>query len=127
MSASIVRKSLAIIDSDFKDKAKSLSKKNKKHKKQKQKEVLQTERKVTVSEIRKKSKTKEQILNDNLKKLELIKKICTIDLDPAITSKIIQRGVTKKPIQAEEKKKKHEKSAFTEEDFAKFEQEYFNE
>ncbi|KAK4877293.1 hypothetical protein RN001_009799 [Aquatica leii] len=124
MSASIVRKSLEIVDSDFSSKGKS-SKKSKKNKKQN--EILPSQRKVTVTEIRKKSKTKDQRLRENLAKLKLIKKICTIDLDKNVTRKIIKRGVTKKPVHIKEKSKKPKKTAFTEEDFAKFEQEYFNE
>ncbi|KAF5276513.1 hypothetical protein FQA39_LY06582 [Lamprigera yunnana] len=123
MSSSIVRKSLSIVDSDFSGKGKLL----KKNKKKAQKDILTSEKKITVTELRRKNKSKDQIQKENLEKLKLIQEICTVELPENITKKIIERGVTKKPIHIKEKPKKVVKTAFTEEDFEKFEREYFNE
>jgi len=90
-------------------------------------EVLQTEAKITVAEARKTSKSKEQILKANLKKLKLIQEACSIDLDKEVTSQLIRRAVTKRPVEFKNKSKKNQKTAFSEEDFAKFEEEYFDE
>ncbi|KAJ8978134.1 hypothetical protein NQ317_014189 [Molorchus minor] len=133
MSASLVRKGLEIVDPE--------NCKNTGHKKKKKKQevfglipdnhkyvakikansaskvnLLSTSTKLTITEARKKIKSKEDILKRKLTKIRTYKKI-------------IERGVTKRPVHivGKSKKKKDKKTAFTEEDFRKFEEEYLNE
>ncbi|KAB0797611.1 hypothetical protein PPYR_08604 [Photinus pyralis] len=126
MSAALVRESLEVVDADFNDKSKKSIKKSKKRKND-QTELFPTSKKISVSELRKNKRTKEQNLQENLEKLRLIREVCAIDLEENITNKIIERAVSRRPIKAKKVSKKAEKTAFTEEDFAKFEQEYLNE
>ncbi|KAF2904910.1 hypothetical protein ILUMI_01266 [Ignelater luminosus] len=144
MSASMVRKSLAIVDKDFnrnKGKTKSGKKKsvanlipdNHKIKKKINRkghketvEVLKTEAKLTVAEARKHCKSKDEILKENLRKLKLIQEHSKVDLEEEVTHQLIERAITKRPVKTKVKKGV-QKTAFTEEDFAKFEAEYFDE
>ncbi|XP_045465481.1 active regulator of SIRT1-like [Harmonia axyridis] len=127
MSSSIVRKALQIVDDDS-------SSKYKPNKKMKAKDVLvggrwknmQSTKKLTISELRKTMQCKEEIYRKNMEKLELIKKLTNIQLNQDALDIILERGVTGKPISGNPKirKKKEKTSAFTEEDFKKFEREY---
>lgn len=56
--------------------------------KSKKEDSLPTNKKLTVIEVRQEIKCKENVLQRNLKKLHLIQKISTIDLDPEITSQV---------------------------------------
>ncbi|XP_072392867.1 active regulator of SIRT1-like [Diabrotica undecimpunctata] len=142
MSAALVRKSLQIVDPQCgskigKRKGKSdvfaLAHQNQKligkaQRKGKTEKVnlLSTEKKLTVAEARKYNKSKEQILQENLKKLELIKSASKVELDQKLVKQIIDRAVSRRPIR-KIKPKQQKKTAFTEEDFKKFEEEYFDE
>nr|CAH7713266.1 unnamed protein product [Callosobruchus chinensis] len=144
MSASLVRKGLQIVDPEY-----NINKQNRKKKKDilsiapenhrlikkiqrnngKSIKIglLSTNRKLTVAELKKQLKPKEQILKENLKKLELIKEASRVNLDKETVKKIVERAVTRRPIKGKSKKsKKNQKTAFTEEDFKKFEEEYFD-
>ncbi|GJQ84172.1 hypothetical protein Trydic_g2848 [Trypoxylus dichotomus] len=137
MSAALVRKSLAFVDSSFDSKASKKKKtavdflpSDKKfakniYKKNKGKDHLTKTKKLTVQEAHHKLKSKQEILQSNLKKLELIRKICTVDLGSEVTSQLYKRAVTRRPVHLKSKKpqRKQEKTAFTEEDFKKFEAE----
>lgn len=50
-------------------------------------------RKLTVCEVRKKFKSKEQILQENLKKIELIKKIDKVNLDKETVDQVSSTGI----------------------------------
>lgn len=63
----------SLIDSIFSDKTRDLPTKTKK---------------LTVKDLQHTLKSKNEILQRNLKKLELIKKICTIDLSSEVTSQV---------------------------------------
>ncbi|KAI4472199.1 active regulator of sirt1 [Holotrichia oblita] len=140
MSAALVRKSLALVDPSFNAKAR---KKNggvdflpndkkfakniqKKRNKRKTTDLPSKTKKLTVKDLQHTLKSKNEILQRNLKKLELIKKICTIDLSTEVTSQLFERAVTRRPVNLKSKKpqKKEEKTVFTEEDFKRFESEY---
>ncbi|VEN56600.1 unnamed protein product [Callosobruchus maculatus] len=144
MSASLVRKSLQIVDPEYNINKQSRRKKKnilsiapenhrltKKIQSNNGKSIkiglLSTNRKLTVAELRKQLKPKEEILRQNLRKLELIKEASKVNLDKETVQKIVERAVTKRPIKKKSKKsKKNQKTAFTEEDFKKFEEEYFD-
>lgn len=132
MSAALVRKSLEIVDEDRVPKTK------KQKKEMKAKHIfgggklknMEGSKKLTISELRKTMKPKEEIYKKNLEKLKLIKSLTTIKLNEDTLNKIIERGVTKKPVCGKPKTKKNKKdkeTVFTEEDFRKFEEEYVGE
>lgn len=50
--------------------------------------LLQTEKKFTVSEAKKTQKSKDAILKANLERLKLIRAACKIDLEEEITQKV---------------------------------------
>ncbi|XP_018336096.1 active regulator of SIRT1 [Agrilus planipennis] len=139
MSAALVRKSLEIVDPElkiFKGKKKKKEvevpqnfKVTKKisHSKNKvsQVNVLQQNRKLTVAEAKKSKRSEDQILKENLRKLKAIRESCKLNLNKNIVEKIIERAVTKRPVKIK-KKSKEKKTAFTEEDFAKFEEEFID-
>ncbi|XP_056632498.1 active regulator of SIRT1-like [Diorhabda sublineata] len=140
MSASLVRKGLQIVDPQYdkpnKRKKKSdvftlapqnhkLIKKVQKQGKEFKINLLSTEKKLTVTEARKNNKSKEQLLEENLRKLKRIKKASRVQLDKNLVKQIIDRAVNKRPIR-KIKPKTEKKTAFTEEDFKKFEEEYLN-
>ncbi|XP_017779001.1 PREDICTED: active regulator of SIRT1-like [Nicrophorus vespilloides] len=144
MSAAIVRQSLALVDDTFNQLPGKVKKNKKVHdlmpdnqklnrsivrkgRKVGKVNLLQTEKKLTVSELKKTLKTKEQIKKENLEKLRLIRDTCRIELDESITSKILERAVRKRPLKSESRSKEPETTAFTEEDFKKFEEEYHDE
>ncbi|KAG5885203.1 hypothetical protein JTB14_012227 [Gonioctena quinquepunctata] len=143
MSASLVRKSLSIVDPQFNtnskkrkrelfgrtpDSQKLLAKTYKKSGKKGAKvNLLSKEKKLTVTEARKHHKSKEQILRENLRKLELIKAASRVQLDEKKLNQIIERAVTRRPLENPAVLEKEEGTVFTEEDFKKFEEEYFDE
>lgn len=107
------------------------SKRSKKDKKLKarvtkldKKQVITSDKKVSVIEAREKLKAKEKILQDNLARIKLLKKKCAVKLDKDIADKVIERALTRKPIIPKIEEKPEESTAFTEEDFKKFEEEY---
>ncbi|KAF7273792.1 uncharacterized protein LOC143205862 [Rhynchophorus ferrugineus] len=141
MSAALVKQALEVVDPDFKTKGSKNKKKSdvlallpqhhktigKSYKKGKKEKVgLAFKKKQTVQEAKKELKTKGQILKENLRKLELIKRNSIIILDKKHTQNIIERGRTKRPIERTEEKRKKSKTVFTDEDFEKFEKEYFS-
>lgn len=89
--------------------------------------MLTRSNKISITELVKERKLKENILTENLKKLKKLQRICTIDLDKEVTRQLIERAVTKRPVKLRKKTKVSKKTAFTEEDFKKFEEEYFDE
>ncbi|KAJ8924564.1 hypothetical protein NQ315_000713 [Exocentrus adspersus] len=144
MSASLVRKGLEIVesahDTGYKrnkrkkevfqlvpENQKVIAKNRQKGGKVETVNLLSHKNKVNVTDIRKKIKTKDQILKDNLKKLKLIKKASRISLDKDIIHQIIERAVTRRPVTKKKQQEKDKKTVFTEEDFKKFEEEYFDE
>ncbi|XP_030754791.1 active regulator of SIRT1-like [Sitophilus oryzae] len=143
MSAALVKQALEIVDPDFKTNNKASRRKNKtdasslfpehhriigkSYKKGKKEKIgLGFEKKLSVQEAKKQFKTKEQILKENLKKLEVIRENSKITLNKEQTKNIIERARTRRPIESRGKKSKQPKSAFTDEDFKKFEEEYFS-
>ncbi|CAH1968265.1 unnamed protein product [Acanthoscelides obtectus] len=144
MSASLVRKSLQIVDPEYNINKQSRKKKKdvlsiapqnhkltKKFQRRGAKTIkiglLSSEKKLTVAELRKQLKPKQEILKENLKKLQLIKEASKVELDRETVAKIVERAVTKRPIKKRSKKTKNQKTVFTEEDFKTFEEEYFDE
>lgn len=89
--------------------------------------LLKTTRKLTVVELKKNIKPKEEVIKQNIKKLRLLHEACKIELDKEITRQIIERAVTRRPVKSRTKRKTSQKTAFTEEDFKKLEEEYFDE
>lgn len=89
--------------------------------------LLNKTKKITVSELRKSKESKEKVAKANLKKLRQLREICKIDLDKEITRQIFKRAVTKRPVPPKRKSKKSQKTVFTEEDFQRFEEDYFAE
>lgn len=131
MSSALLRKSLALCDPDLEQSNNLKSKRSKKDKKLKarvtkldKKQVITSNRKVSVIEAREKLKAKEKILQDNLARIKLLKKKCAVKLDKDIADKVIERALTRKPITPKIEEKPEESTAFTEEDFKKFEEEY---
>ncbi|XP_008555892.1 uncharacterized protein LOC103577146 [Microplitis demolitor] len=78
-------------------------------------------RKLTVHEARKKLADKKDPTEDNIEKLLLLSNY-SVDSDTA--AKLFERAVKKRPVLEAEKPKEEEPTAFTEEDFAKFEAEF---
>ncbi|XP_050314097.1 active regulator of SIRT1-like [Anthonomus grandis grandis] len=136
MSAALVKQALEIVDPDFTTKASKKKTKTNSFLKEKLRNTsiqkgknrldLSREKRYTIEEARRSVKSKDQILRDNLYKLELIKKHSKVHLDPKATAHIIQRAVSRRPISSEQDASRVEKTAFTEEDFKKFEEEYMN-
>ncbi|GLV31588.1 hypothetical protein CBL_07349 [Carabus blaptoides fortunei] len=131
MSSALLRKSLALCDPDLEQSNNLKSKRNNKEKKLKarvtkldKKQVITSNKKVSVTEAREKLKTKERILQENLARIKLLKKKCAVKLDKDIADKVIERALTRKPIAPKIEKKPEESTVFTEEDFKKFEEEY---
>ncbi|RZB40501.1 hypothetical protein BDFB_005743 [Asbolus verrucosus] len=142
MSSALVQKALEIVDPEFNKGSKGKKSKqsknvfnlmpenhkitttiNRKGRKEKI-SLVATSKKLTVTEAKKNLKSEKTILKNNLKKLREIRKASTIELDKKITEQIIERAVTKRPVKAKPKSKKIQKTAFTDEDFKKFEEEY---
>lgn len=78
--------------------------------------------------MRQNLKSKEDRLKENLKKLQIIKEHSAVKLDKLVARQLIERAVTKRPVNIQQRgKKKQKKTVFTEEDFKKFEEEYIDE
>ncbi|XP_019867984.1 active regulator of SIRT1 isoform X2 [Aethina tumida] len=144
MSASLVRQALELVDPSLN----SISGKKKKTKRGKEVfqlisdkhklvvkkkgqgkgekiNLLSAQTKYTVVDAKKEHKSKKQLLKENLAKLKQIQQATKINLDKSLTKQIIERGVLKRPVKAKPKRKPQKKTAFTEEDFKRFEEEYF--
>lgn len=80
--------------------------------------------KVTVYKVQKKKANRKDPTNDTIKKLLLLSKN---SLDANTSKKLLDRAVQKKYIPKKQKPKEPETTAFTEEDFKKFEEEYIDE
>lgn len=89
--------------------------------------LLVATKKLTVSELRKKQKNKKNSTGEALKKLHKLRKVCKIQLDKETTRQLFERAVTGRPVKQRNKSQKSKKTAFTEEDFKRFEEEYFDE
>lgn len=135
MSSALLRKSLALCDPDLEEFAsqKKRGKKIKKELKVKPREtqlsksqVLRGDRKVTIQEAKANFLKKKDILKENLKRIKLMRKKGKVELNSDITEKLIERALTRKPIKNKPKEEKEKKTAFTEEDFKKFEEEYLD-
>ncbi|XP_011642165.1 active regulator of SIRT1-like isoform X1 [Pogonomyrmex barbatus] len=83
--------------------------------------ILGRSSKTTVYETQKRLATQTDPTDENVQRLLLLS---NNKINPGTTNNLLQRAVGKKYIQQQEKPKKSEKTAFTEEDFKKFEQEY---
>lgn len=84
--------------------------------------LLHSTKKLNINDLRKKQKSTDK---SNLRKLELLREVCKIQLDKETTRQLFERAATRRPVRSKQKKKKSVKTAFTEEDFEKFEKEYF--
>lgn len=129
MSA-LLRRSLALCDPDL-EKSTSEKKKVKKGLKTRDTQLAKTQvpkgnKKLTIQEIRKNFLKKKQILKENLKRIKWMQKKGKVQLNKDTTETLIERAVTRKSIKNKPEEKKEEKTAFTEEDFKKFEKEYLD-
>lgn len=89
--------------------------------------LLNTTKKLTVTELRKSQDKKAKTLKAQLKKAHLLREICKVELDKETTRTIIERAVTRRPVRPKRNSKKSQKTVFTEEDFKRFEEDYFGE
>ncbi|XP_076172270.1 active regulator of SIRT1 [Ptiloglossa arizonensis] len=85
--------------------------------------ILGRSSKVTVYETQKRLIVQEDPTDENVQKLLMLS---SNRIDQDTTNKLLNRAVKKKYIPKKEKHKKPESTAFTEEDFKKFEQEYID-
>ncbi|XP_033350753.1 active regulator of SIRT1-like [Bombus vosnesenskii] len=83
--------------------------------------ILGRSSKVTVYETQKKLAAKVDPTDENVQRLLLLS---TNRIDPNTTNKLLSRALRKRYIPKEKKPKEPEATAFTEEDFKKFEKEY---
>ncbi|XP_029661725.1 active regulator of SIRT1-like [Formica exsecta] len=83
--------------------------------------VLARSNKTTVYETQKRIATQQDPTDKNVQQLLLLS---NNRINPEIASKLLHRVIKKRYIQQQEKSKEPEETAFTEEDFKKFEQEY---
>ncbi|XP_044736183.1 uncharacterized protein LOC123298288 [Chrysoperla carnea] len=138
MSASLVRKSLQLVDSnntkDHRKKrgssnqqkshflTKSILKKGKKEKVN----LLQVQKKLTVEDIKRELRNKQNKLQENVEKLKKLHK--SVELDPETTQLILERAIQKRPVSIQStQKEKPEESIFTEQDLKDIEEEYYKE
>ncbi|KAH0549385.1 uncharacterized protein LOC123261597 [Cotesia glomerata] len=134
MSNSLVRASLEIIN--IGDNVKLDKKKKKKtndilglipanhrvnKKNKKDSSVFTHNRKVTINEARKKLADKKDLTEENIEKLL---HLSSFSVNTEVITKLIERAVSKRAVVEKEKPKEEEATAFTEEDFAKFEEEF---
>ncbi|XP_046830265.1 active regulator of SIRT1-like [Vespa crabro] len=140
MSNSLVRKSLELFEYDDLKKEKKKKKHNSykgtlelipaKHRIISFKEktninnILGRSNKVTVYEAKKRLESKKDLMEENIQNLLLLSSNC---LDQHTVDKVLKRAVKKQYIPKKKKKPKQESTAFSEEDFKKFEQEYVDE
>ncbi|XP_011862612.1 PREDICTED: active regulator of SIRT1-like [Vollenhovia emeryi] len=82
--------------------------------------ILGRSSRTTVYEAQKRLATQKDSTDENVQRLLLLSKS---QINPETTNNLLQRAVGRRYIQ-QEKPKKSEETAFTEEDFKKFEQEY---
>ncbi|KAH1000301.1 hypothetical protein HUJ04_000219 [Dendroctonus ponderosae] len=126
MSAALVRQALALVDRDSdtlgapSSKRQPLSGVSKSRRKRKQ-------ARFTVEEARGASQPPKDVLQTNLRKLELIKKHSRVVLNERATKNIIERAVSRRPLSTPPVDPRDGATAFTEEDFQKFEAEYMQE
>ncbi|ERL89863.1 hypothetical protein D910_07222 [Dendroctonus ponderosae] len=130
MSAALVRQALGLVDRDSdtlgapSSKRQPLSGVSKSRRKRKQ-------ARFTVEEARGASQPPKDVLQTNLRKLELIKKHSRVVLNERATknvsSAIIERAVSRRPLSTPPVDPRDGATAFTEEDFQKFEAEYMQE
>lgn len=83
--------------------------------------VLGRSSKVTVYETQKRLAVREDSVDKNVQRLL---KLSTNRIDPNIANKLLTRATRKRYVPKIEKPKERETTAFTEEDFKKFEEEY---
>lgn len=83
--------------------------------------ILGRSSKVTVYETKKKLAAQEDPVNENVQRLLMLS---TNRIDPNTANKLLNRAVKKRYIPKSKKPKEPEATAFTEEDFKKFEKEY---
>lgn len=83
--------------------------------------ILGRSSKVTVYETKKKLATAKDPTDENVQRLLMLS---TNRIDSKLADKLLDRAVKKRYIPKKEKPKEPEATAFTEEDFKKFEQEY---
>jgi len=80
-------------------------------------------KKKTIRDVQQKLKRKSSKAEENLQKLLMFNS--SVNLDKDTTQKLIKRAQTQKYVIPEPKAKEEETSLFTDEDFMKFEREYF--
>ncbi|KAK2587691.1 hypothetical protein KPH14_003808 [Odynerus spinipes] len=83
--------------------------------------VLGRVSKTTVYEVKKQIESKQDNTEENVKNLLLLS---SNRIDRKTVNKVLKRAAKKRHVAKEKKKVKQETTAFTEEDFKKFEQEY---
>ncbi|XP_074111579.1 uncharacterized protein LOC141535518 [Cotesia typhae] len=83
--------------------------------------VFTHNRKVTINEARKKLADKKDLTEENIEKLL---HLSSFSVNREVATKLIERAVSKRAVVEKEKIKEEEATAFTEEDFAKFEEEF---
>ncbi|CAL1676506.1 unnamed protein product [Lasius platythorax] len=83
--------------------------------------VLTRSSKTTVYETQKRIAAQQDPTDENVQRLLLLS---SNRINPETTNKLLHRAVRKRYIQQKKKPKEPEETAFTEEDFKKFEQEY---
>lgn len=81
-------------------------------------------KKVNIYEAKKKLESKKDLTEENVQNLLLLS---SNHLDQHTVDKVLKRAVEKRYTKKLKKKKKQESTAFTEEDFKKFEEEYIDE
>ncbi|XP_011499012.1 PREDICTED: active regulator of SIRT1-like [Ceratosolen solmsi marchali] len=136
MSNSLVKKSLELLTFEN-DVVNDKSKKRKstsagildliptKHRlisKDNKKVILKRSSTLTVADAKKKLETKSNRMEENIRKLL---RLSNCKYDEEVMKKVIDRGVKKRYLTEEDKPVEEEKTVFTEEDFQKFEAEYF--
>lgn len=83
--------------------------------------ILERSSKTTVYETQKRLAIQKDPTDENVQRLLLLSSNL---INPGTANKLLQRAVGKRYIKQQEKLKESEETAFTEEDFKKFEQEY---
>ncbi|TGZ46007.1 uncharacterized protein [Temnothorax longispinosus] len=83
--------------------------------------ILGRSSKTTVYETQKRLATQKDPTDDNVQRLLLLS---STRINPGTANNLLERAVGKRYIQRQEKPKESEETAFTEEDFNKFEREY---
>lgn len=127
MSAALVKKSLQLSETNC-EKSKNNKKRNKTKarvtKVNKQHQII-SNKKLSVEEARKSLKKREEILKNNLQVLKSAKEACKVKINKDTTEQILERARRRSQRYPKEVEVAREETAFTEEDFKKFEEEYF--